>query len=84
MKLCSCSIVSQIVTAWPPGAYWSLNGVDSSDFTYYAIQLQNSTVSDVAEVVLYSAMENVSSNGAICNLPHIIGDLECEWYIQGI
>jgi hypothetical protein len=36
----------------------------------------------VPVAALYSAMENVSSNGTICNLPYMIGDLGCECYIR--
>jgi hypothetical protein len=52
-----------------------------ADAIYYAIEspvLSNG----VPEAGLYSAIENVSSNGTICNLPYMIGDLGYECYIR--
>ena len=82
----SCSIVSQIVAAWSPGVTWFSTSDDSNNVIYHTIQLGSSMVSNEisTQTGLYFAMENVSSNGAICNLPFIIGDLEYECYIQDI
>jgi hypothetical protein len=75
------SIVSQTVAAWSPGVTWTLSNGDYA--AYYAIQSPSAS-NIISETALYSIMKNVSSNGAISNLPQIISALGCEYYIQGI
>jgi hypothetical protein len=76
--------VSSIVAAWSPGVTWDFDdGGLVTAINYCAIKspiLHNG----VPVTGLYSAMENVSSNGTICNLPYMIGDLGCECYIRHV
>ena len=80
--------VPQIVAVWLPGVTWDTgltwHGDDPIGVIVHAIHRQSPTVS--TQTALYSAMELVSSNGAICNLPFMIGDpgCGCECYIQDI
>jgi hypothetical protein len=60
---------------------WSFNNGDSNDAIYYAIK-SPMLYNGVPVAALYSAMENVSGNGTICNLPYMIGDLGYECYMR--